>query len=136
MLWLFCPHPLGHRRYLKKNIIKHFLSSPTTRHLLMTRLSRSYGINLFTAIIYICSNPQEFLSPVKPVMIVSKSEAYLSETPLRCSTQGRLLASLTNIRRGWRGLPGKLITNIRHSAIKGQCYKTFYGRKLRLSIIS
>jgi hypothetical protein len=33
--------------------------------------------------------------------------AYQSEAPLRCSTLGRLLTLIANIRLGWNGVPGK-----------------------------
>ncbi len=38
-------------------------------------------------------------------MFVVKAEAYPSDALLRCSTLGRFLASPTNIRQGWKGLP-------------------------------
>jgi len=39
-------------------------------------------------------------------MFAGKARAYLNEAPLRCSTSGRLVGSPTNIRLGWKGLPG------------------------------
>jgi hypothetical protein len=38
-------------------------------------------------------------------MFAGKARAYLSEAPFRYSSLGRLLASSTNIRIGWKGLP-------------------------------
>ncbi len=38
-------------------------------------------------------------------MIATKARAYLSETPIRCSTLGWLHALTTNIRLGWKSLP-------------------------------
>ncbi len=40
------------------------------------------------------------------LMFAGKAKDYLSEATERYSTLGRLLASPTNIRLGWKGLPG------------------------------
>jgi hypothetical protein len=39
-------------------------------------------------------------------MSAGEAGAYPSEAPFRCSTLGSLLALPTNIRLGWKGLPG------------------------------
>jgi len=39
-------------------------------------------------------------------MFAGKAGAYPIEAPLSVPLEGRLLASATNIRLGWRGLPG------------------------------
>jgi hypothetical protein len=40
------------------------------------------------------------------LMCVGKATAYLSEAPFSCSTLGQALVLPTNIRLGWKGLPG------------------------------
>jgi hypothetical protein len=40
------------------------------------------------------------------LMFVGKARAYPSEVPFRCPTLGLALALPTNIRLGWKGLPG------------------------------
>jgi hypothetical protein len=67
-------------------------------------------IKVFTAVIYGFSRKARVFVPGKPLqpclMFVVKAGAYLREAPFRWSTLGRPLALPTNIRLGWRGLPG------------------------------
>jgi hypothetical protein len=57
-------------------------------------------------------------------MFASKAGAYLSEAPFKYSTLGKLLALPTNIRLGWKGLPGTIAL----ACIKSHIYvrKKFY----------
>jgi hypothetical protein len=80
-------------------------------------------------------------------MFAAKTTSYLSEAAERCFT--RVAPALpANIMLGLKGLQGTNTLayykkSVNHSHKKfystgpwGQCYKTFYGRKLRLFIIS
>ncbi len=67
-------------------------------------------IKLFTAVSYDFSYQARAFVPGKPfqpsLMFAGKAGAYPSEAPLGAPHKGRLLASPTNIRLGWKGLPG------------------------------
>ncbi len=76
------------------------------------------------------------------IMFLVKAGAYLSGAPL----WGRLLASSTNIRLGWKGSPGTSTLAYYENygrkkfysreVSRGLYYKTFYGRNLRIFVIS
>jgi hypothetical protein len=74
------------------------------------RLERLAGvciIKLFTTVICGFLYKARVFVPGKPLqprlMFVGNARAYLSEAPFRCFTLGALP---TNIRLGWKGLPG------------------------------
>jgi hypothetical protein len=68
-------------------------------------------INLFTAVSYDFPKKVGAFVPGMPfqpsLMFAGKAGSYLSEVHFKCSTLwGRHLSSPTNIRLGWKGLPG------------------------------
>ncbi len=65
-------------------------------------------VKLFTAVIDKCLGQARVLVPGKPFQpSLMFAGPYRSESPLDAPLLGRLLALSTNIRLGWKGLPGK-----------------------------
>jgi hypothetical protein len=82
-------------------------------------------------------------NPFQPSLMFSdKARAYPSETPFRYSTnKARLLALPTNIRLGWKSLPGTntgLLQKLIHYVhwVLGPMLKIFFARNLQIFVIS
>ncbi len=109
-------------------------------------MSRPNFVKLFMAVIYECLQLARVFVPGKPfhqsLMFASKAGAFQSEAPLKSSTFTNKLWN--RLERPTRDKDSSLLrTSIIYGSkrfynveLRGQCYKTFYGRNLQVFAIS